>query len=127
MPSTSTATSASKSEKESCPIFSKLIHRSVSLPALQDVKGAFNLQSSQNLTSACNHFQPLSGPNNVIKGTYTCSGGEASPGGTGTLSSGTNSGNGGSSSSSSHSFAHPLYIPTATGFLGVVAAIFGML
>ncbi|KAK0792326.1 cell wall protein Ecm33 [Friedmanniomyces endolithicus] len=100
---------------------------SVSLPAISDIRGAFNLQSTSDISSSCNHFQPLSGSNNVIKGTYTCSGGESNPGGTGTLSPGTNSGSGSSASSSAKSSANGVYISGATGLMGVVAAIFGML
>lgn len=104
----------------------RLTKPSVTLPALQNVAGAFNLQSTGDISSACNTFKPLSGPNNVIKGAYTCSGGESHPGGTGTLPGGTNSGSGSSSSASASSAAHPMFIPAATGVLGVVAAIFGM-
>jgi hypothetical protein len=96
----------------------------VDLPQLSDVRGAFNLQSSADINSACSHFSSLSGSNNVIKGTYTCKGEESNPGGTGTLPSGTNSGG---SSSSSSSAATAIYISGATGFMGVIAAIFGML
>jgi len=104
-----------------------LISRSVTLPKLADVRGAFNLQSSGDISSACSTFQPLSGPNNVIKGTYTCAGTESHPGGTGTLSPGTNTGNGGKSSSTASSSANAVYISGATGLMGVVAAIFGLL
>lgn len=96
----------------------------VELPDLSDVRGAFNLQSTENLDDVCNHFQGLAGSNNVIKGEYTCSGEESNPGGAGTLPDGTNSGSGSSSSSSA---AVPMLIPGATGVLGVVAAIFGLL
>nr|OQO15774.1 hypothetical protein B0A51_16742 [Rachicladosporium sp. CCFEE 5018] len=99
----------------------------VALPSLMDVRGAFNLQSSKDLTDTCNHFQPLSGQNNVIKGTYSCSGGESTPGGSGTLPSGTNSGSGTSGSTTSSSASTAVTITGATGLLGVVAAIFGML
>lgn len=99
----------------------------VKLPALTDVRGAFNLQSSGDISDACNTFEPLSGSNNVIKGTYTCHGGESNPGGTGTLSPGTNSGSGSSSSSTASSSANGIYISGATGVMGVVAAIFGLL
>lgn len=98
---------------------------SVQLPALNNVRGAFNLQSSGDIDAACAHFKPLSGQNNVIKGPYVCAGERQHPGGTGTLASGTNSGSGSGSQSSSP--ANPLIIPGATGVLGVVAAIFGML
>lgn len=103
----------------------------VELPKLMDVRGAFNMQSSKDISDACGHFEPLSGPNNVIKGTYTCSGRQQKPGGTGTLPSGTNSGNGdgtsSGSSASGSSAATALKISGATGLMGVVAAIFGML
>ncbi|KAK3673731.1 cell wall protein Ecm33 [Recurvomyces mirabilis] len=99
----------------------------VDLPAISDIRGAFNLQSAGDISNACNHFKPLSGSNNVIKGTYTCSGGESHPGGTGTLSPGTNTGSSSSSSSSAKSSANSLYISGTTGLIGVVAAIFGML
>ncbi|KAK5127362.1 hypothetical protein LTR85_006701 [Meristemomyces frigidus] len=100
----------------------------VELPDLEDVKGAFNLQSSGDIDSACSHFEPLSGSNNVIKGTYTCAGGESTVGGTGTLSPGTNSGGSSSSSSSTaSSAANAVLFSGATGLMGVVAAIFGML
>lgn len=105
----------------------KLTCDSVSLPDISDIRGAFNLQSSNDISSSCDHFEPLSGSNNVIKGTYTCSGGESHPGGTGTLSPGTNTGGGSSSSASASSSANVVYISGATGLMGVVAAIFGML
>lgn len=91
------------------------------------MRGAFNLQSTKDITDACNHFEPLSGQNNVIKGEYTCKGEEDHPQGTGTLTAGTNSGSGSGSSTSSSSAANPMLIPGATGVLGVVAAIFGLL
>jgi hypothetical protein len=103
---------------------------SVELPDLKDVRGAFNIQSSEDITSVCNHFMPLSGSSNVIKGAYSCKGGEASPGGSGTLPSGTNSGGGSGtsgSSSKSSSASSALKITGATGFMGVVAAMLGML
>ena len=89
-----------------------------------DVKGAFDLQSTGDITSACSHFQPLSGQNNVIKGTYTCSGKEASVSG---VASGTSTATGSTTSSTKASAANTVYISGATGLMGVVAAIFGML
>lgn len=82
------------------------------------------MQSTENLDDVCSHFESLAGSNNVIKGEYTCSGEQSTPGGAGTLPDGTNSGSGSSSSSSA---AVPMLIPGATGVLGVVAAIFGLL
>jgi hypothetical protein len=96
----------------------------VTLPSLNLVKGAFNLQSDENIDSTCAHFQPLSGPNKDIRGKYTCAGKQKSPGGTGTLPSGTNSGGGGNTSSSG---SRTVLISSAAGFIGIVAAIFGML
>ncbi|KAK5110758.1 hypothetical protein LTR62_005635 [Meristemomyces frigidus] len=98
----------------------------VSLPALSDVRGAFNLQSTSDISSACSNFKGLSGSNNVIKGTFTCSGDQSHPGGAGTTPSGTSSSSS-SSSSTSKSSANGLYISGTTGLLGVVAAIFGVL
>lgn len=94
--------------------------QSVDLPELKDVRGAFNLQSTQDINSVCSHFKPLSGQNNVIKGTFTCST-TKTPGGVGTS---TSSGSGGTTSSGA---ANPMLIPGATGVLGVLAAIFGLL
>lgn len=94
------------------------------LPDLEDVKGAFDLQSTGDISAACAHFEPLSGSNNVIKGTYTCAGGESTAGNTGTATSSSSSS---SSSSTSSSGANAVLISGATGLMGVVAAIFGML
>jgi len=129
---TSTATSLGKSASIITAWHVTNTICSVELPELKDIRGAFNIQSSEDITDVCNHFQPLSGQNNVIKGTYSCSGGESTPGGSGTLPAGTNSGNGGSSTSSgssasSSSASSALKITGATGLMGVVAAMFGML
>lgn len=99
--------------------------KNVSLPDLADVRGAFTLKSSQDIDDACSHFQSLSGQSNVIKGTFTCQG-ESHDEGTGSNSS-TSTSSGSSGSQSSSSAAIPMLIPGATGVLGVVAAIFGLL
>lgn len=94
------------------------IFETVELPELADVRGAFNLQSTSNIS--CDTFEELRS-NRVIKGKYTCVPDSANPeglDGTSTTSDG---------SSSSSSAAHPMIIPGATGVLGVVAAIFGLL
>jgi hypothetical protein len=96
------------------------------MPDLNDVRGAMNLQSSEQINDVCDHFKPLSSSNNVIKGPYTCAGERANPRGQGTLQDGTSSGSGGGSSSSDNA-APTRYISGATGVLGVMAAIFGML
>lgn len=92
----------------------------VNLPKLADVRGAFNLQSTQNIDSICSNFQSKAGSNNVIKGTFTCRS-TSTPGGVGSLPAGTSSG------TSQSSAAQPMLIPGATGLLGVVAALFGLL
>lgn len=105
----------------------------VKLPALDDVRGAFNLQSSAPL-EACDTFKGMSGQNDVIKGKFTCSGGEEDPSDSSSLPAGTsNTDAGGSSGSGSGSDSNPssaataVQITGATGLLGVVAALFGML
>ena len=95
----------------------------MTLPSLNLVKGAFNPQSNENIDSTCNHFKPLAGPNKDIRGKYTCAGKQSNPSGTGTLSPGTNNGGGGSSSSG----AGTVLVSSTAGFIGIVAAIFGML
>jgi len=100
---------------------------SVLLPALSDVRGAFNLQSSGDISSDCSTFQSLSGTNNVIKGTFTCAGEQKKPGSSGSSVTSTSSSS--SSTSTASGSASGLYTrsATVTGFMGVLAAIFGML
>jgi len=101
--------------------------KTVSFPALSDVRGAFNIQSHNNIDSSCSKFAPLkSGRGSVIKGPYTCTGGKSTVSGVGGGNSGSSSGGSGSSGSGS-SGAGSLVIPGATGVLGLVAAIFGLL
>ena len=103
-----------------------LTTNSVQLPKLDDVRGAMNLQSSEQINGVCDYFEPLASSNNVIKGPYTCAGERSNPRGQGTLQDGTSSGSGGDSSESPNAANHR-YISGATGVLGVIAAIFGML
>lgn len=51
----------------------------VDTPKLDDVKGAFNLQSSDNVTAACAFYQPLK-DKKLIRGIYTCRGKVVDPG-----------------------------------------------
>ena len=97
----------------------------VSLPKINDVRGAFNLQSTEDITKACTHFRPLSVANSVIKGPFTCLGETSNPGGTGTLKPGTVAGAGGGDSTTGA--ASSVYVSGATVLMGVAAAIFGML
>lgn len=91
----------------------------VELPELGDVRGAFTLLSTGDITSACDTFQGQAGSASAIKGTFTCTGQTDPEDGTSTT--------GTSASHTSSSAAHPMIIPGATGVLGVVAAIFGLL
>lgn len=64
----------------------KTNHRSVTLPALTDVAGGFNMQTSGQFD--CSPFQNYK-TNQVIKGTFTCAGSESKPGTAGTTPSST--------------------------------------
>ena len=95
---------------------------SVSLPALADVKGAFNMQSSGTLD--CSAFDKLSGNNNVIKGKYQCAGSQKNPGGANTTPTSS-----GSSSSKTNAATAPVYVVSTAnliGFTGVIAAMLGL-
>ena len=87
-------------------------------PALEDVRGAMNLQSTKDISSICDRFEEEAGSNKVIKGKYTCVSNNEDPSG---LDSD------GSSSSDSSSVATAVYISGPLGVLGVLAAVFGML
>jgi hypothetical protein len=101
--------------------------KNVMLPALENVRGGFNLQSKQNVDSSCARFKPLSGGRaSPIKGKFVCKT-TAQPQSKGNGNSNGGSSTSGGSSSSSSSPANPILISGATGVLGVVAAIFGML
>lgn len=68
---------------------------SVELPALNDVKGAFDLASTNDITSSCTTFNALG---NKIQGTYSCvsnneNANDASSSGSGSSSSGSDSDN----------------------------------
>ncbi|KAI5359895.1 putative Receptor L-domain superfamily [Septoria linicola] len=91
----------------------------VELPALGDVRGAFTMLSNQNIDDTCSTFQAEAGSAKAIKGKFECQGETDPEDGSATSS--------GSGSSKSSSAAHPVLIPGATGVLGVVAAIFGLL
>jgi len=51
----------------------------VETPKLDDVKGAFNLQSTDNITAACAFYQPLH-DKKLIRGSYFCRGKVEDPG-----------------------------------------------
>lgn len=51
----------------------------VETPKLDDIKGAFNLQSTDNVTAACNFYKPLK-DKKLIQGSYFCRGKVEDPG-----------------------------------------------
>lgn len=96
----------------------------VELPSLGDVRGAFNIQSSGDISKACSNFQSLKS-SSVIKGSYQCAGLQSKPGGAGTTPTGTASGAGASKTGA----AGRLDVSSGAvmGMSGVLAAMFGLL
>ncbi|OCK81807.1 hypothetical protein K432DRAFT_350312 [Lepidopterella palustris CBS 459.81] len=96
----------------------------VQLPSLGDVRGAFNIQSSGDLTKACANFQTLKS-SSVIKGSYVCQGSVAKPGGAGTTPTPTSSG----AATSKTGAAGRLDVSSSAvmGVSGILAAMFGLL
>ena len=58
--------------------FTNLMISSVTLPALKDCRGGFNLQSSGSVD--CGPFEKEKGPSSVIKGTFKCANKVSNPG-----------------------------------------------
>jgi hypothetical protein len=50
-----------------------LIYHRVDTPVLNNVAGAFNLQSSDNVTQSCTFYKPLK-DKKLIQGSYVCRG-----------------------------------------------------
>ncbi|KAF2430736.1 GPI-anchored cell wall organization protein Ecm33 [Tothia fuscella] len=95
---------------------------SVTLPALKDNRGAFNLQSTGDVTKDCATFKAIQGPNNVIKGKYVCQGKVTNPGNIGSTPT---SGQDPTKKSDANAFnPNTAYY---SGFAGVLAAMFGLL
>lgn len=44
----------------------------ISMPSLANETGTFAINSTQDVTSTCKHFQSIAGPDNIIKGDFTC-------------------------------------------------------
>ena len=97
----------------------------MTLPVISDCRGAFNVQSSKDISADCSTFAGEAGPNSAIKGTYQCAGSQTNPGDANTTPSGTGAG----SSPSKTGAASHLDMPSGymTGVLGVLAAMLGML
>jgi hypothetical protein len=94
----------------------------VQLPSLKDVQGAFNIQSTGDLTKQCAHFSSLK-DDSTIKGDYVCQGKVSHPGGAGTTPTAAASG----SKSTKTSAAGHVEIPAMVGVSGLIAAFFGLL
>ncbi|KAF2648497.1 GPI-anchored cell wall organization protein Ecm33 [Lophiostoma macrostomum CBS 122681] len=89
----------------------------VSLPALDDVKGSFNIQSTGDIQSTCdNSFKKLK-DSSKIQGPYTCKGKVDQPGGEGSTPT---SGDGAKKSGA----ASPMNVQGGAVFAGLAAALF---
>ncbi|KAF2184390.1 GPI-anchored cell wall organization protein Ecm33 [Zopfia rhizophila CBS 207.26] len=92
----------------------------VSLPALNDVDGAFNLQSTGDVQGQCDDFfKPLSDKKR-IKGKFTCFGSVAKPGGQGTTPTVT----GANSKKTGAASTLNVQKNAAMGLMGLAAAFF---
>ncbi|KAL8930282.1 MAG: hypothetical protein Q9208_000899 [Pyrenodesmia sp. 3 TL-2023] len=90
----------------------------VELPALTQVQGAFNMQTSGKFD--CSAFDELD-QNKVIRGEYTCRGSQTQPGTAGSKGSGTSSGSSASGTSSAGQFQANL--PAVIGGTSVMAGL----
>jgi hypothetical protein len=106
---------------------------SVEFPALNDVKGAFDISSTNDIKAACDKFQKLAptkqGGGNQIQGVYHCESNNAqanSDTGTNTSSSGT-SGSGSGSGKGNGSSASGLALNGAMLGLAVVGGLVALL
>lgn len=95
-----------------------LTPNSVELPALTQIQGAFNIQTSGQFD--CSAFAK-DHDNKVIRGKYQCAGSQTKPGTAGSSTSGTSS----SSSASASSFAgrYEVNFPAAIGASSLVAGL----
>lgn len=96
---------------------------SIDLPKLEDVRGAFNIQSEEDIADQCTAFKKEAGEGKTIKGKFQCAGKQSNPGGADTKPSSTGSG----SSASSTGAAGHLDVTNAAGLgaAGVLAAMLG--
>lgn len=109
-----------------CPTLTEIYNRRqqsnifrVALPALTQVKGAFNLQTSGDFD--CSAFDKIHDGKAVIRGKYTCSGSQSHPG---TADSSTTSTSSGSSPSKTGAAAHfELNAPIIMGGSSLVAGL----
>lgn len=95
----------------------------VEFPELTDVRGATNLQSTEDIGDICSTFQELKS-DRVIKGKLTCTQ-TGNPQGQGSNGGGSGGSSGSDDSNSENSASRA--VSGATGVLGVMAVIFAML
>lgn len=89
----------------------------VTLPALTQVKGAFNMQTSGDFD--CSNFDKIHQSKAVIRGAYTCKGSKSDPGSADSTSTST-----GSSTSKTAAAAHfELSTPIIMGGSSLVAGL----
>ncbi|ORY09375.1 hypothetical protein BCR34DRAFT_589356 [Clohesyomyces aquaticus] len=94
----------------------------IAIPSLNDVKGAFNLQSTGNVQDTCdNFFKPLKSKGK-IQGKFVCVGSVAKPGGEGSTPSVTGTGAGAKKTGAASSLNAPG--GAAVGLMGLAAALF---
>lgn len=93
---------------------------SIELPKLNDVRGAFDVLSSKNLTETCATFDDLG---DVVQGSESCQGDSSDSSTADSDGSDTSS----SGSSTKKGAAASMIIPGSTIVLGLVAALFGLL
>jgi hypothetical protein len=94
----------------------------IELPAVTDVRGAFDVLSSKDLTTTCDNFAKLG---DTVQGSYSCEGESPDSSTVGEDGSDPNGSSG--SSSTKKGAAASLLIPGSTIVLGLVAAVFGLL
>ena len=93
------------------------------LPALKNVGGALNVQSSGNFS--CDAINNLG---QVVKGSNTCAGDLETPGGAGTTPTGTSSGSSASSTSKSAASGNfQANVPAVVGGVSLIAGLVHLL
>lgn len=99
----------------------RLTVTSVELPALTQVRGAFNIQSSGTLD--CSAFDQDKKSKQVIKGHYVCQGSVSKPGGQGTQPSSANP----ASSSKAAAANVEVNLPAIMGGTSIIAGLLQMI
>ena len=98
---------------------------SFSFPALTQVQGAFNMQSSGSLDTSCGTFNTANTNGKIVKGHYVCQGSEAKPGTEGTTPSSTTSGSGAAKTGAAGHFK--VNVPALAAGLSVIGGLVHLL